>query len=156
VTRARGPAATRGKGRRQWADDQGTASALSLVLGTGLIVLPVLVLVLSVPAWEQRAVDAQDAARAAARALATASTWDQGVSSADQSVAEVETGDGLAPSDVAVDYAGTLSPGASVTATVTVAIPVGDLPGLGFIGTLHYSATSTEHVDSYRSYGSGG
>jgi hypothetical protein len=125
------------------------------MLGVGLIVLPVMVLVLTLPTWEQRTVDALDAARTAARAVATASTWDAGVSAGNQAVEEVLAGDGLPASDVSVSYAGSLDPGASVTARVTVAIPVGNLPGLGFVGTLHYTASSTEHVDSFGSYGGG-
>ncbi|MGC8626240.1 MAG: hypothetical protein ACP5VR_01580 [Acidimicrobiales bacterium] len=138
------------------ADERGAASALTLMLGVGLIVLPVMVLVLTLPAWEQRAVDAQDAARTAARALAASSNWQQGEAAANEAIAEIEVGDSLPPSNVSVSYAGSLDPGSAVTVSVTVAIPAGNLPGLGFVGTLHYSATSTEHVDSYGSYESGG
>jgi hypothetical protein len=121
------------------------------MLGVGFIVLPVMVLVLTIPTWEQRAVDAQDAARSAARALVTADNWSDGVAAADQVVAEVAENDGLPATDVNVEYSGSLAPGAAVTAAVTVSVPVGDVPGLGFVGTVHYTATSTEHVDSYRS-----
>jgi hypothetical protein len=124
------------------------------MLGVGLIVLPVLVLVLTLPAWEQRTVDAQDAARNAARALATAGDWAEGVSAADQAAYEIVTSDGLVAGDVSILLTGSLGPGETVTASVTVLVPVGDLPGLGFIGTLHYTASSTQHVDSYRSSGS--
>ena len=44
-----------------------SATALTLMLGVGFLVLPVMVLVLTLPTWEQRVVDAQDAARSAAR-----------------------------------------------------------------------------------------
>jgi hypothetical protein len=135
--------------RPDW-DQRGSAIPLSLLLGTALIVLPVMVLVLTLPAWEQRAVDAQDAARTAARALVTADNWDDGVSAADEAVAQLEAGDGLPPTDLTVSYSGSLDPGAAVTAAVTVVIPAGNLPGLGFVGQLHYTASSTEHVDSYR------
>ncbi len=135
--------------RRAW-DQQGSAIPLSLLLGTALIVLPVMVLVLTLPAWEQRAVDAQDAARTAARALVTADNWDDGVFAADEAVTQLEAGDGLPPADLTVTYSGSLDPGSSVTAAATVAIPVGNVPGLGFVGQMHYTASSTEHVDSYR------
>jgi hypothetical protein len=121
------------------------------MLGVGFIVLPVMVLVLTVPTWEQRAVDAQDAARGAARALVTADDWDDGVAAANQVVAEVAENDGLPSTDMNVEYSGSLTPGGAVAAAVTVSVPVGDVPGLGFVGTVHYTATSTEHVDSYRS-----
>ena len=109
-----------------------------------------MLLVLTLPTWEQRAVDAQDAARNAARALVTADNWGDGVSAANQTVSDLVVGDGLPSEDLTVTYSGTLDPGGTVTAAVTVVIPAGNLPGLGFVGELHYTASSTEHVDSYR------
>jgi hypothetical protein len=136
-------------GLPRW-DQRGSSIPLTLLLGTTLIVLPVMILILTLPAWEQRVVDAQDAARSAARALVTADNWDDGVSAANEAVALLESGDGLPSGDVSVAYSGSLDPGATVTAAVTVVIPAGNLPGLGFVGQLHYTASSTEHVDSYR------
>jgi len=114
------------------------------------IVLPVAVMVLVVPTWEQRAVDAQDAARNAAVALASASDWDDGVAAADLVVAEAAEDDGLPAGAISTVFSGSLGPGAVVSASVTVAVPVGDVPGLGAVGTVHYTATSLQHVDSYR------
>ncbi len=131
-------------------DDQGSAIPLTLLLGVALIVMPVMLLVLTLPTWEQRTVDAQDAARDAARALVTADNWGDGVSAANQTVSDLVAGDGLPPEDLTVAYSGTLDPGGTVTAAATVVIPAGNLPGLGFVGELHYTASSTEHVDSYR------
>lgn len=136
--------------KRRYPVDQGTATPLSLVLGLGLVVMPVLVLVLTLPTWEQRTVDAQDAARNAARALVTSDDWGDGVAAADQAVYEIVSSDGLVAADVALRLAGSLAPGATVTASVTVVVPAGNFPGLGFIGALHYTASSTEHVDAYR------
>ncbi|MGO9660231.1 MAG: hypothetical protein ACLQVK_04185 [Acidimicrobiales bacterium] len=130
--------------------EQGSATPLSLMLGVGLIVVPVLVLVLTLPAWEQRTVDAQDAARDAARALVEADDWGDGVAAAEQAVSEIVSSDGLVAADVSLSLAGSLGPGGTVTASVTVLVPAGNVPGLGFIGTLHYTASSTEHVDAYR------
>jgi hypothetical protein len=131
-------------------DQSGSATPLTLLLGTTFIVLPVMILVLTLPAWEQRVVDAQDAARSAARALVTADNWGDGVSAANQAVAQLVSGDGLPSDDLSVTYSGSLYPGGTVTAAVTVVIPAGNLPGLGFVGELHYTASSTAHVDSYR------
>jgi hypothetical protein len=135
---------------RKGRSDAGSSTALTLMLGVGFIVLPVMVVVLTVPTWEQRAVDAQDTARGAARALVMADDWGDGVTAADEVVAQVIENDALPPGDVTVQYSGSLSPGASVTASVTITVPVGELPGLGFVGTLHYTATSTDDVGSYR------
>jgi hypothetical protein len=135
---------------RQARNDCGASTPLTLMLGLGLIVLPIMVLVLTLPTWEQRAVDAQDAARSAARALVTADSWIDAVSAADTVVSQVVQGDGLVPSDVTVQYSGSLAPGGAVTASVTIVIPAGNIPGLGLVGTMHYTSSSTEHVDSYR------
>jgi hypothetical protein len=131
-------------------DQRGSAIPLSLLLGTTLIVMPVMLLVLTLPTWEQRAVDAQDAARSAARALVTADNWEDGVSAANETVSQLAAGDGLPPGDLSVTYSGSLDPGGTVSVAVTVVMPAGNLPGLGFVGELHYTASSTEHVDSYR------
>jgi hypothetical protein len=119
------------------------------MLGVALIILPVMVLILTVPVWEQRAVDAEDAARAAARAMVVASSEASGLVAAKQAVDEVLQGDGIPSAQVSLSFAGEDVPGASVTASVTVVIPAGQVPGLGAIGNLHYTARSTEHVDSY-------
>ena len=148
------PARARARRQRVSRAQQGSATALSLMLGLGFIVLPVLVLVLTVPTWEQRTVDAGDAARNAARALVTAPDWGDGVAAAEQVVSQIVTSDGLVPADVSLACSGSLDPGQTVTVAVTVLVPVGDLPGLGFVGALHYTASSTQHVDLYRGSGS--
>lgn len=135
--------------RAKWAE-VGSSTPFTLLIGVGLIVVPVMVLVLVLPTWEQRTVDAQDAARSAARALAAADDWSEGVAGADQLVYEMVANDGLPAGDVTAEYEGSLAPGGAVTASVTVAVPVGEVPGLGFVGTMHYTATSTQHVDTYR------
>ena len=132
------------------ADERGFAP-LTMTLGLGLLVIPVLLLVLTLPAWEERTVDARDAAANAARVLATATSWTAGVTAADQMVAEMTANDGLPPSEVNVGYTGALTPGATVTAVVTVTIPAGMIPGIGSFGTVHYTAQSTQHVDTFRS-----
>ena len=79
-----------------------------------------------------------------------ADNWGDGVAAANRVVSQVAGNDGLAPVDVNARYSGSLGPGDDVTAWVTLAVPVGNVPGLGFVGTVHYTASSTEHVDSYR------
>ena len=140
--------------RRRWraakVDEAGFAP-LTMMLGLGMLVIPVLLVVLTLPTWEERTVDARDAAANAARVLATADTWQAGVTSANQIVAEMTGNDGLSPVDVNVGYSGALTPAGTVTATVTITIPAGMIPGVGTFATMHYTARSTQHVDSYRS-----
>ena len=148
---ARPTRVTRAPGRRR--GEQGSATALTLMLGVSILVLPVMVLVLTLPAWEQRAVDAQDAARSASRALVTAQSWQSGVSEAVSVVSEIIAGDGVPASDVSVVCSGSLVAGSAVSVSVTVVVPAGNVPGLGAVGSWHYTATSTQHVDSYGSFG---
>ena len=124
---------------------------LTMMLGLGLLVIPILLLVLTVPTWEARTLDARDAASDAARTLAGADSWVAGVNAANQTINQETANDGLNPADITVRYSGTLSPGATVTAAVTVTIPAGAVPGVGAFGTLHYTTSSTQHIDNYRS-----
>jgi len=133
-------------------DETGSAP-ISLALGVGLLIFPVLLLVLSLPTWEARTVDARDAAAAAARALVSADSWSDGVASADAAVADIAAVDGVASEDLTVSYSGSLQRGATVAAQVTVTIPAGRIPGIGTFATMHYSATSAQQVDDYRSLG---
>jgi hypothetical protein len=130
--------------------ERGEAAVLTLVLGLGLVVLPVLMLVTSIAIWEQRAVDAQDLARAGARALATAGDWAAGTEAAGQDMAALAAAEDLALPDLSIGYRGALVPGGSVTVTVTVTVPMADVPGFGAMGTHHYTASSTQLVDYYR------
>lgn len=129
------------------------SATLSLTLGLGLLVIPVLLLVLSLPTWEARTVDARDAASAAARAIVTSDSWSDGVATANQVVGEISTTDGLPGEDLTATYAGSLDRGGTVSAQVTVTIPAAEIPLIGSVGSVHYSATSTDLVDEYRSLG---
>ena len=133
-------------------NDAGSAP-LSLVLGLGLLVIPVLLLVLSIPTWEARTVDARDAAATAARVLVTADNWSDGVSAANQAVSEIGSSDRLSSSDMTAVYDGSLTRGSTVTVDVTVVIPATEIPLIGAVGSVHYTATSSELVDEYRSLG---
>lgn len=143
------PPLGRRRAGRAWEGDAGSAS-LTLLLGLAFIVVPVILVVVSLPIWESRTVDARDVAAQAARTLVTADTWTAGVTAAQQLVNQEAANDGLNPADLSATFAGTLNPGGAVTATVTVTVPAGQLPGIGGIGTWHYTASSTQHVDTYR------
>ncbi len=136
---------------RQGGAESGAATVLSLVLGLAFVVLPVLLLVLSIPVWEQRAVDARDAARAAARALAVSQGWPEGALAADAAARAVLSGDGVPADAAGLSLGGALVPGGQVTASVTVEVPAGALPWLGPVGNVPYTAASTQAVSPYRS-----
>jgi hypothetical protein len=135
-------------GRRR-SSEGGSASPLALLLGLAFVVLPTLVVVLSLPAWEQGVVDAEDAARAGVRALVSAPSWVAGVEAGQAAVTAVAGGDGLESQDMSATFSGDLVPGGEVTASVTVVVPATRLPGLGLVGQLHYTAVSTALVDEY-------
>ncbi len=118
-----------------------------------LLVVPVLLAVITIPTWIERQSDATDAARNAARTLATAATWDQGVTAANQTVAEIAQNNGLDPSQITTSYTGSLQRGSTVTASVTVDIPAAALPGIGTFAQRHWTATVSARVDDYRSQG---
>jgi hypothetical protein len=129
----------------------GGFAALSLMLGLAFVVMPVLVLVLSLPVWLERAAAAQDAARLAARELATAPDWAEGTSQAQSVVWQLAKAEGWSAASYSLDFAGTLMPAGTVSARVRVAVPVTVVPFLGPVGHVEYSAVSVAHVDSYRS-----
>lgn len=133
-------------------DDRGSMSVpLTLVLGLGLIVIPVFLLVLTLPTWEARTVDARDASRNAVRALVTADTWSSGVAAANEAVHEIASNNGVSDADISARYTGSLTRGSEVTATVTITLPDTAIPGIGTFGVSHYTASSTEEVDPFRS-----
>ena len=132
---------------------QAGSAPLSLVLGLGLLLVPLLLIVLSIPTWEARTVDARDAASLAARVLVTSSTWGDGVVAARNAIAEVGTNDGISPDQIRSAFDGSLARGSTVRVEVTVVIPATQIPLVGAVGSLHYTATSYEMVDQYRSLG---
>lgn len=125
---------------------------VELVLWAGLIVLPTLILVASLPTWWERQSLARLAAQEAARTVALADDWDHGVAGAVQVVAELATNHQVPASDLAITgLAGSLDRGASVSATVTVAVPAMTVPFIIEVPGFTLTATHTELVDPYRS-----
>ena len=126
-------------------------AALELVLGVGLLLIPTACLVITFPTWSERQLIARNAAREAARGLATAPTWAAGTAAADRSVQESAVDAGLVPGSVRSTYTGSLDRGGTVTAAVTVNIPAVVLPVFGGTGGWQYTAVHTDHVDRFRS-----
>lgn len=135
--------------------------SLSALIGFTLFVIPSLIFVLAIPPWESRTADARDAAHNAARALALTPNWAQAEAAAAEEVAGTTGDDGVPTTDVSANYTyslpsgaslgpdGTLAPGSTVTAAVTVVIPAGYIPGVGTYASVHYTATYTATIDSY-------
>jgi hypothetical protein len=136
---------------RRYRNEESGFAPLTMALGVSLLVIPVLLVVLTLPSWEERTVDAKDMAANAARILASASGWQPGITQADQTIAEMAANQGIPTGQINVSYHGSLNPGATITVDLTVTIPAGTIPAIGSFGTFHYTASSTQHIDSYKS-----
>lgn len=144
--------------RRRWRDERSTTGehgyvAAELALGIGLLVFPVALLVLTLPTWSERQSAARAIAREAARTTAVKGVCDTRLTG--EVVESMARNLGLRAGDVRlrIDCAAgrRLARGSAVTASVTVAIPAVDIPGIGAAGGWHWTAEHAEPVDQYRS-----
>lgn len=134
--------------------------AAEYAAGVGFLLLPVTLLVLSLPAW----VDAQEAGRVAAqqaaRAVVTASDHAAGVAEGRRLVSETLANRAVAQVGETV-FDGSLrhragdEPQELVTATVTVRVPAVRLPLVGAWAAFDRAIAHTQPVDRYRSIGPG-
>lgn len=136
--------------RRWLAGEQGFAP-VEFVLFTGLILLPTLILVASLPGWWERQSLARLAAQEAARSVVVASDWDAGVAHAAALVEQLARNHGVDPADLAVTLDGRLERGGAVTATATVRIPAMAVPFITATPGFTWRSSHTEAVDAYRS-----
>jgi hypothetical protein len=126
--------------------------ATELALGVGVLLLPVALLVLTLPTWSERQTTARAIAREAGRVVASEGTCSPGDALA---VARTMAANlGLAAGDVAVALdcdGGPLAPGSDVEVAVTVRMPAVDIPGIGPVGEWSWTAHHREPIDRYRS-----
>jgi hypothetical protein len=125
--------------------------ATEFAFGVAVLVLPVALLVLTFPRWSERQVTARVIAREVARRTARDGVCDGGAA---RSVgAAMARNLGVAPGDVAVDLScadgAGLAPGSDVEASVTVAMPAVQVPGVGAVGAWSWTAHHREPVDRY-------
>ena len=133
-------------------DDERGLAAAELAVFTGLILLPVLILVASLPVWWERQSLGRLAAQEAARAVVLADDWEQGVATGQTTVDQLAANHGVDPGDVSVSVAGSLDRGEAVTATTTIAVPALAVPYIVTVPTFQLSFAHTETVDAYRSF----
>lgn len=129
--------------------------AVELALGVGVLVLPVAVLVLLLPTWVERQSMARTAAQEAARAMALADEPAAGRAAGEQIAATIAANHGVADDLADVAVSGDLRRGGTVTARVTVRVPLVAVPFLGDVGGFSITATHRESVDAYRSFPAG-
>jgi Flp pilus assembly protein TadG len=135
--------------RRRLRGDRGVA-VIEFPFGV-LLVFAAALMVLTVPTWLERHAAARAAADEAARAVVLADNWDEGAAQAQAIVDQVATNYDLAPGDLTLELSGSFDRGSSVTATVTVTMPVSNVPLVGSVGGFSRSLSHTEVVDPFRS-----
>lgn len=134
----------------RWRSESGFV-ATELVLGVGLLVIPVALVVLTLPGWSERQATARAVSREVARATARDGICD--VARARVRAAEMAANLGVPSPDLVVDLGcvdgAPLPPGGDVEARVTVAMPAIQLPGIGAVGGWSWTARHREPVDRY-------
>lgn len=128
-------------------------AAIELSAGIAVLVLPVVLLVATVPRWSERQGVARVAARDAARVVGLQGWCDR--QAADRVVGEVADGAGLDPAalEVTLDCtpSATLPRGGAVTARVRIAMPALAVPMLGSVAAWSWTAQHRAPVDPYGS-----
>jgi hypothetical protein len=116
-----------------------------------LLLVPMALLVITLPTWPERQTVARAAASQTARTAVLADTWEEAMAAGQDTVRRTATNYGLNPGDFVLRWSGSLIRGGAVTARVTVHMPALTIPGLGRIGSWSWTASHTETVDRYRS-----
>lgn len=135
--------------RRRLVGEQGFAP-VEFVLFTGVILLPTLILVASLPTWWERQSLARLAAQEAARSVVVAADWDTGAAHAAALVDQLAANHGVDPADLTVTLDGRLARGAAVTATASIRVPAMAVPLLTSTPAFTLTTAHTEAVDAYR------
>lgn len=124
--------------------------ALEFAAGVALLVVPVLLLVASLPAWSEREHAATVAAREAARYAAQ--RWPAIDEPGAVGVASIAAANlGVPASDLDVSVVADEARGGQVRATVTIVMPALTVPGIGSRGAWRWTTSYTLRIDDYRS-----
>ncbi|MFI5046355.1 MAG: hypothetical protein ACHQIG_04775 [Acidimicrobiia bacterium] len=125
--------------------------AIELVAGLGLLLLPVAVLVFTLPTWSERQSGARAIAREVARETARSGVCDP--APAVELAAEMARNLGMPPDAASIALAcraGTvLEPGTDVEVGVTVRMPAVHLPAIGDVASWSWTARHRQPVDTY-------
>lgn len=138
--------------RRFLHDDRGVSGGIDMVVAVGLLMIPMVMLVASLPRWIETRSMAELAAQEAARTVVLANAQPAGEAAGTATARQIADNNGVAGSSLTVTYLGVLDWGEEITATVTVPMPVLDLPLIGTITVGDFSTSHTERVDDYRSF----
>jgi hypothetical protein len=131
-------------------EERGTV-AVELSLALGLFLVPIALMVITLPTWPERQTVARAAAIEAARNASLAGSLDEGIENGNAAVAQAARNYGLEPDQFRVVWNGGLGRGENITARVTVRMPALVVPGLTSVEAWSWTASHTERVDDYRS-----
>ncbi|MGH9025651.1 MAG: hypothetical protein ACRDWD_05960 [Acidimicrobiia bacterium] len=128
--------------------------AIELAFGAGLLLIPVAMLVLTVPSWSERQATARAIVREVTRSAAVTGVCDP---AAAETIADTMAANlGVDPAEVRLDlqcFPGQRLPrGGEITASVTVRMPAVHIPGVTDVATWRWTARHAEPVDPYRSF----
>jgi len=130
---------------------EGGFVATELVAGLGLLLLPVALVVLTLPTWSERQSSARAIAREAAREVARSGLCDPGRAEALARTMAGNLGLPAGASSVALTCVpgSALEPGADVEVAVTVRMPAVHLPAIGDVASWTWTARHRQPVDAY-------
>jgi hypothetical protein len=127
------------------------------MIGMAMVVLPLALVMLSLPSWFARADLGRGLAQDIARTAVRSADLESGLAAADALVAEVAGRAGLSAeagcSEMCVSYRveGALVRGAEIEATVTIDLPGIFVPFVGTVDLGSWTVAHVERVDDFRS-----
>ncbi|HEX5587055.1 MAG TPA: hypothetical protein VFZ17_07080 [Acidimicrobiia bacterium] len=126
-------------------------AAIELVAGLALLLLPVAIVVLTLPTWAERQTTGRAIAREVARRTAASGVCD--VAAARELAGSMARNLGVPPGDahaaIGCEPGAVLDPGSTLEADVTVRMPAVHLLGIGDLGAWTWTARHREPVDVY-------
>ena len=130
------------------------SGAIDLVLATAFILIPMAMLLVSLPLLVAYKAMGDAAAREAVRACATAFDPSSGQELAEELAYRILSERGLSPeaTQVAVDCESAWEPGGVVSATVSLRVPMINVVGIGSLGTVNIHRSFREQIEPYRSW----
>jgi hypothetical protein len=138
--------------RRAFGRERGFV-ATEFALGVGVLLLPVVVVVLTIPTWSERQTTARAIAREVARTVAREGFCDHAVAAGLAGIMATNLALPRSDLDVGLDCApgAPLTPGEEVQVSVTVQMPAVRLPAIGSVGAWSWTARHRQPVDQYGS-----
>lgn len=133
-----------------WRDDRGASGTIEMLIGVGLLLFPLVMLVAAIPTWIEAKSMGELAAQEAARAMVLADTEIEGRAAGVAMAQQVAQNHGYM--GLSVTFDGVLDWGETITANVTVPVPVLAIPGIGTFAGSNVTFSHSERVDDYRSF----